>query len=103
MKAVGLVLALSVATSWGIGGLLVKRGLATVSPQTILVLQYAIGALGVAVFILARGEWSMTASWIGTKWLPLLVIVFFQIAGYVFWIAAVKTAGSAIPTAAVMA
>src|SRR5207302_1935062 len=58
---------------------------------------------GVAVFILARGEWSATASGIGARWPALLVIIFFQIAGYVFWIASVKTAGAAIPTAAVIA
>jgi len=103
VKAVALLLALSAATSWGIGGVLVKRGLASVSPETILVVQYALGCAGVALFVLARGHWSSTASGIGAHWPAVLVIVLFQFGGYVFWIASVKTDGTAIPTAAVIA
>jgi drug/metabolite transporter (DMT)-like permease len=103
VKATALILALSASAAWGIGGLLVKRGLANVSPEAILVFQYALGFVGVAAFVAVRGDWTETASSIAANWLAVLVIVIFQIGGYIFWIAAVHSAGKAISTAAIIA
>jgi hypothetical protein len=48
VRVAALLFALSAAVSWGVGGILLKRGLDTVAPTTILVVQYVVGLVAIA-------------------------------------------------------
>ena len=104
MRAAALLLSFSAAASWGIGGVLLKRGTDVVTPTTILLFQYAVGLTLVAGWLAATGGFTTLAQAVERRWATLLVLVLFQIAGYVFFISAVRHAGEdSVPTAVVIA
>jgi drug/metabolite transporter (DMT)-like permease len=104
MRAVALMLALSAALCWGIGGILLKKGLAHISPATFLALQYLLGGVAVLIWLAARGELSAGLHAIGQRWLGLLGVVVLQVAGYIFFVVAIGRAGAhSLPTATVIA
>ena len=104
MRIAALLLALAAATSWGIGGILMKRGTDVVSPTTILVFQYVVGVTLVGGWLAATGGIGSMAEAVERRWALLLVLVLFQIGGYVFFISAVRHAGEgSIPTAVAIA
>lgn len=104
VRITALLLALSAATSWGIGGILLKRGLDVISPATILVFQYVLGAVAVAGWMTVSGKLDGAVAAVGDRWVALVGISVFQVAGYLFFIAAARYAGEgSIPTAAALA
>jgi drug/metabolite transporter (DMT)-like permease len=104
VRVAALLLAFGAAASWGIGGILLKRGTDHVSPTTILIFQYALGAALVGVWIAVTGGAAGFGDAVGRRWAALLVIALFQIAGYVFFISSVRYAGEgSIPTAVAVA
>ncbi len=104
MRVTALLLAIAAAGSWGIGGILLKRGTDVVSPATILAVQYALGLTLVLAWVAATGGMGSMADSVERKWPTLLVLVGFQIAGYVFFVTSVRNAGSgSVPTSVVIA
>jgi drug/metabolite transporter (DMT)-like permease len=104
VRLTALLLALAAASSWGVGGVLLKRGTDVVSPATILGFQYALGLALVVGWLAARGGLGTTVDAVERKWPTVLVLVLFQIAGYVLFLSAVKYAGSgSVPTSVVIA
>lgn len=104
MRVAALLFALSAAVSWGVGGILLKRGLDTVAPTTILVVQYVVGLVAIAGWVLATGGGSIGLQEVERRWPALLILVSIQIAGYVFFLVAIKNAGEgSLPTATVIA
>jgi uncharacterized membrane protein len=104
VRVAALLFALSAAASWGVGGILVKRGLDTIAPTTILVVQYVLGVIAVGGWVVATGGAAAGLDEIERRWAPLLVLVSIQIAGYVFFLVAIKNAGEgSLPTATVIA
>jgi drug/metabolite transporter (DMT)-like permease len=94
-----LLLALAAAGSWGIGGVLLKRGTDVVSPLTILVFQYVLGVALVGAWVVAKYGAANVAHAVERRWGVLLLIALFQTAGYVFFVSAVGRAGEgSIPT-----
>ncbi len=104
MKVAALLLALSAAASWGIGGILLKRGTNLVSPTTILVFQYAVGIVVITGWLLATGGGASALHGIERRWLSLLLLVSLQIGGYIFFVTAINKAGEgSLPTSTVIA
>jgi drug/metabolite transporter (DMT)-like permease len=104
MRVAAFVLALTASVTWGIGGILIRKGTGVVTPVTILVLQYALGVALIAGWIAVRGESGSTVAAIGRHWPLLLGLVLLQIGGYVAFIVAIKYAGpGSLPTTTVVA
>jgi uncharacterized membrane protein len=104
VRVTALLLALAAAGSWGIGGVLLKRGTDLVTPATILIFQYAVGFALVLGWLAATGGVGTTAEAIERRWGTILVLVLFQIGGYVFFVTGVRHAGEgSIPTSVVIA
>ena len=104
MRVAVLLLALTSAVCWGVGGILIKKGTNVVSPATILVFQYALGVLIIGTWILARGDVGESLSAVGRRWPLLLALALLQIGGYVAFVVAVKLAGEgAVPTTTIVA
>jgi uncharacterized membrane protein len=104
MRVAALLFAISAALSWSVGGILLKKGLGNVSPTTILVFQYVVGALLIGGWLVATGGAGQAVDAAERRWLPLLGIALLQIVGYVCFVVAVKHAGAgSMPTAAVLA
>jgi drug/metabolite transporter (DMT)-like permease len=104
VRIAALLLALSAAAAWGIGGILIKKGTDVVTPATILILQYALGRVLVGGGVHARAELGGPLDAIGRRWPLLLALASLQIAGYVVFIVAVKYAGDgSLSTATVVA
>ena len=104
MRLVALLLAIAAAGSWGVGGILLKKGTDVVTPATILVFQYALGFTLVVGWLAATGGFGAMADAVERRWGTLLVLVLFQIGGYVFFISSVRHAGeSSIPTSVAIA
>jgi drug/metabolite transporter (DMT)-like permease len=99
-----LLLALGAATSWGIGGLLLKRGTDVAAATTILAVQYALGVGLLLAWLGSTGGIGTLLETIAERWTTLVVIALFQIGGYVFFVSAVARAGvDSIPTAVAVA
>lgn len=104
MRAAAIILALSAAAAWTVGGVLLKKGTDVVSPSTILVFQYVIGVVAIGGWLLATGGAGATIDAAGRQWWRLLLLVGCQIGGYVCFVVAVRHAGKgSLPTAAVLA
>jgi uncharacterized membrane protein len=104
VRLAALLLALCAAGSWGVGGVLLKRGTDVVSPATILVFQYVVGVIGVGTWLLVSRNLDDTLAAVGRRWPALLLLVSLQIAGYVLFVVAVRYAGDgSLPTATVVA
>lgn len=104
MRLVALLLALAAAGSWGVGGILLKRGTDVVTPATILAFQYLTGLVLVVGWLAATGGMGAMADAVERRWGTLLVLVLFQIGGYVFFISSVRHAGEgSIPTSVAIA
>jgi drug/metabolite transporter (DMT)-like permease len=104
VRVTALLLAIAAAGSWGVGGLLLKRGTDVVTPTTILVFQYVLGFVLVLGWLAATGGVGATVDAVERRWGTILVLVLFQIAGYVFFVSSVQHAGSgSAPTAVVIA
>jgi drug/metabolite transporter (DMT)-like permease len=104
VRAAALLLALAAAASWGIGGILLKKGTNVVSPTTILVVQYALGILLIGGWVAATGGASAAIDHVGRRWPLLLGIVTLQIVGYVCFVVAIQKGGTgSLPTATVVA
>jgi uncharacterized membrane protein len=104
VRVAALLFALSAAASWGIGGILLKRGLDTVAPTTILVVQYVVGLVAVGGWVLVTAGAASAIDEVERRWAALLVLVSIQIAGYIFFLVAIKNAGEgSLPTATVIA
>ena len=104
MRLTALLLAIAAAGSWGVGGILLKRGTDVVTPATILVFQYAVGFLLVFGWLTATGGLGATVDAVERRWSTILVLVLFQIAGYVFFVTGVQHAGAgSVPTSVVIA
>lgn len=104
MRAAALLLALSAAASWGVGGILLRKGTGVVSPTTILLVQYAIGVVVIGGWVVATGGASAALDSIGRRWPILLGIVALQIGGYLAFVLALQRAGSgSLSTATVVA
>jgi uncharacterized membrane protein len=93
VKAAALLFALSAAASWGVGGILLKKGTNLVSPTTILVFQYALGLAVVSGWLVATGGAAAALHAVERRWLSLLILVSLQIGGYIFFVAAIKQSG----------
>ena len=86
------------------GGILIKKGTDTVAPTTILVFQYGVGAVMVAVWILATSGAGGALAAVERRWPLLVAILLLQLTAYVAFIVAVKHAGEgSISTPAVIA
>jgi bacterial/archaeal transporter family protein len=104
VRLTAVLLAIAAAGSWGVGGILLKRGTDVVTPATILVFQYALGATLVLGWLAATGGIGAMAEAVESRWLTILVLVLFQIAGYVFFVSSVRHAGEgSVPTSVVIA
>ena len=104
MRATAILFALAAAGSWGVGGILLKRGTDVVTPTTILAVQYALGLTLVLGWVAATDGIGSMADAVERRWPTLLVLVSLQIAGYVFFISSVNNAGSgSVPTSVVVA
>jgi uncharacterized membrane protein len=104
VKVAALILALSAAASWGVGGILLKKGTNLVSPTTILVFQYAVGIVVIGGWLAATGGAATALHGIERRWQTLLVLVSLQIVGYLFFVVAIKNAGEgSLPTSTVIA
>lgn len=104
VRVTAVLLAVAAASSWGIGGILLKRGTNVVTPATILVFQYALGFALVLGWLAATGGIGSMATSVQDRWGTILVLVLFQIAGYIFFVTSVKYGGSAsVPTSVVIA
>jgi drug/metabolite transporter (DMT)-like permease len=104
VRVTAFLLAIAAAGSWGIGGILLKRGTDLVSPATILIFQYAVGFLLVLGWLAAIGGLGATLDAVEQRWGTILVLVLFQIAGYVFFVTGVRHAGTgSVPTSVVIA
>ena len=104
MRLVALLLALAAAGAWGVGGILLKRGTDVVTPATILAFQYLTGLVLVVGWLAATGGTGAMADAVERRWGTLLVLVLFQIGGYVFFISSVRHAGDgSIPTSVAIA
>jgi uncharacterized membrane protein len=104
VRTVALVLALSAAASWGVGGILLKKGTDVVSPTTILVVQYAVGLAVIGGWVLATGGMSAALDSIARRWPILVGIVALQIGGYLFFVVALQRSGpGSLSTAAAVA
>jgi uncharacterized membrane protein len=104
VRVTALLLAIAAAGSWGVGGILLKRGTDVVSPTTILVFQYTLGVALVTGWLAATGGLGTMADAVERRWGTILVLVLFQIAGYVFFVSSVQNAGSgSVPTSVVIA
>ena len=100
MKIAALLLALSAAISWGVGGIVLKRGIGAISPTTILVFQYLLGLVVLGAWVVSTGGGAGALESVRDRWSQLLVISVLQIGGYVCFILAVRYAGEgSIPTA----
>jgi drug/metabolite transporter (DMT)-like permease len=104
MRAAALILALSAAVSWGIGGILLKKGLAHVSPTTFLVFQYVLGAIAIGTWVAVTGGAGTAFESVERRWPGLILLVALQVGGYICFVGAISRAGpSSVPTAAVIA
>jgi drug/metabolite transporter (DMT)-like permease len=104
VRAAALILALSAAAAWTVGGVLLKKGTDVVSPATILIFQYVAGVVAISVYLLATSGVGATLAAAERQWLRLLVLAACQIGGYVCFVVAVGHAGKgSLPTAAVLA
>jgi drug/metabolite transporter (DMT)-like permease len=104
VRLVALLLAIAAAGSWGIGGILLKKGTDVATPATILAVQYATGLLLVVGWLVASGGIGAMADVVERRWGTLLVLALFQIGGYVFFVSAVRHAGEgSIPTSVAIA
>jgi drug/metabolite transporter (DMT)-like permease len=104
VRVAALLLALTSAVCWGIGGILIKKGTNVVSPATILVFQYGIGVIIIGGWLLARRDVGDSLQAIGRRWPLLLALVLLQIGGYVAFVVAIKLAGGgAVPTTTIVA
>jgi drug/metabolite transporter (DMT)-like permease len=104
VRLVALLLALAAAGSWGVGGILLKRGTDVATPATILAFQYLTGLVLVIGWLAATGGTGAMADAVERRWGTLLVLVLFQIGGYVFFISSVRHAGEgSIPTSVAIA
>jgi drug/metabolite transporter (DMT)-like permease len=104
VRVAALLLALSAAASWGIGGILLKKSLGNITPTTVIVFQYALGAVVIAGWLLATAGAGGFAQTVERRWGALLVLSVLQIAGYVFFVVAIKHAGEgSLPTSTVIA
>jgi drug/metabolite transporter (DMT)-like permease len=104
VRVAALLLALTSAVCWGVGGILIKKGTSVVSPATILAFQYALGILIIGTWILARRDVGESLSTLGRRWPLLLALALLQIGGYVAFVVAVKLAGGgAVPTTTIVA
>ena len=104
MRVAALLLAVTAATSWGLGGILLKRGVDVVSPTTILVFQYLLGAVVLGGWVVATGGTGGGVDSVRDRWQALVAISLLQITGYVCFMLAVRYAGpDSIPTAAAVA
>jgi uncharacterized membrane protein len=104
MRVAALLFALSAAVSWGVGGILLKRGLDTVAPTTVIIVQYVVGLLAIGGWVLATGGAANLLHEFDRRWASLLVLVSIQVAGYIFFVVAIKNAGEgSLPTATVIA
>ena len=103
MRIAALAFALAAAASWGVGGVLLKRGLDVVSPTTFLVFQYLLGIVLVGAWIVASGGVRGSVDAAAERWPALAAISLFQIGGYVCFIVAARYSGEgSIPTAAAL-
>lgn len=104
MRVAALLLALCAAASWGVGGILLKKGTGVVSPTTILFAQYAVGVLAIGGWIVATGGASAAIDSIGRRWPILIGIVALQIGGYLAFVVALQRTGpGSLSTATVVA
>jgi uncharacterized membrane protein len=104
MRVAALLFALSAAASWGIGGILLKRGLGNITPTTVIVFQYALGVVVIAGWLLATAGAGGMVETIERRWGALLVLSALQIAGYIFFVVAINHAGEgSLPTSTVIA
>jgi drug/metabolite transporter (DMT)-like permease len=104
VRLTAVLLAVAAASSWGIGGILLKRGTDVVTPATILVFQYALGFTLVLGWLAATGGLGSMAAAVQNRWGTILVLVLFQIAGYVLFVTSVKYGGAgSVPTSVVIA
>jgi drug/metabolite transporter (DMT)-like permease len=104
VRLTALLLAIAAASSWGVGGLLLKRGTDVVTPATILAFQYALGFVIVTGWLAATGGVGTMVDAVERRWGTILVLALFQIAGYILFVSAVQHAGpGSIPTSVVIA
>lgn len=104
MRVAALILALSAAVSWGIGGILLKKGLSHVSPTTFLVFQYVLGAVAIGGWVLFTGGAGAAIDSVERRWPGLILLVALQVGGYICFVSAIDRAGpGSISTAAVIA
>ena len=104
MRILALLLALTAAGSWGVGGILIKKGTDVASPATILAFQYCGGGLLLLAYIVATRGASDSIAAVERRWPLLLGILFLQLTAYVAFVVAVKHAGpESISTSAVIA
>jgi drug/metabolite transporter (DMT)-like permease len=104
VRIAALLLALTAAGAWGVGGILIKKGTDVASPATILAFQYGGGALLLVVWIVATRGLGDTLTAVERHWPLLLAILAVQFAAYLAFIVAVKHAGAgSLSTSAVIA
>ena len=104
VRAAALLLALTAALCWGVGGILLKKGTGVVSPTTILFVQYLVGLVVIGGWILASGGVSAAAETASRRWPLLAGIVALQIGGYLAFVIAIQRSGpGSVSTAAVVA
>ena len=104
MRIAALLLALTAAGAWGVGGILIKKGTDVVSPATILTFQYGGGAVLLIAWIVATRGVGDTLAAVERRWPLLLAILAVQFAAYLSFIVAVKHAGAgSLSTSAVIA
>jgi drug/metabolite transporter (DMT)-like permease len=104
MRLVALLLGLSAALAWGFGGIALRKGVAHVAPTTVLVVQYALGAAVVALWVAATGGAGAAIDSVGRRWPLLLLVVALQVGGYVCFVVGIKHAGpGSLSTSAVVA
>ncbi len=99
-----LVLAILASLAWGIGAVFLKRVADAVAPSTYIVFQYLLGAVLVGGWMAASGRLSAAFHSVAREKGGLVAAALLLVAGYLFFIAAVKYAGrGSIPTAAAIA
>ena len=104
MRILALLLALTAAAGWGVGGILIKKGTDAVTPVTILAFQYAIGLVVVAGWVLAAGDTTEALAGMGRHWPLLLTISLLQVGAYIaFVVALTHTGAGSLATSAVIA